>query len=141
MFVTLFCGILHVPTGEIDYSNGGHNLPYHLHGGGVRPLENTGGAALGIAENGVYLSERLLLGPEESLFLYTYGITEAMDATGELFSDERLEQFLRRMQASGPQQLLRQVVDEVNTFSTGVSQADDITGLVLRYAGMARGVR
>jgi sigma-B regulation protein RsbU (phosphoserine phosphatase) len=137
MFVTLFCGILHVGTGEIDYSNGGHNLPFHLHGRGLTPLDNPGGGALGVAENGVYPSARLRLGPEESLFLYTDGLTEAMDAAGELFSDERLEQLLRRTRAPGPRQLLGLVVEEVNAFSAGAPQADDITGLVLRYAGPA----
>jgi sigma-B regulation protein RsbU (phosphoserine phosphatase) len=137
MFVTLFCGILHVGTGEIDYSNGGHNLPFHLHGRGLTPLDNPGGGALGVAENGVYPSARLRLGPEESLFLYTDGLTEAMDVAGELFSDERLEQLLRRTRAPGPRQLLGLVVEEVNAFSAGAPQADDITGLVLRYAGPA----
>ena len=137
MFVTLFCGILHVRTGEIDYSNGGHNLPYHLHGGGLSPLEDLGGGALGIEANSVYPSARLRLGPEESLFLYTDGVTEAMDAAGEQFSDERLEALLRRTPAIGPRQLLRLVVDEVNRFSAGAPQADDITGLMLRYAGPA----
>jgi sigma-B regulation protein RsbU (phosphoserine phosphatase) len=137
MFVTLFCGILHVRTGELDYSNGGHNLPFHLHGGGLTPVENPGGGALGIAEDGAYPSARLRLGPDESLFLYTDGLTEAMDPAGALFSDERLEQLLRRARATGPRQLLGEVVDEVNAFAAGAPQADDITGLVLRYAGTA----
>jgi sigma-B regulation protein RsbU (phosphoserine phosphatase) len=67
MFVTLFCGILRVRTREIDYSNGGHELPFHLHRGGLTPLENPGGGALGLADNGVYPSARLRLGSEESL--------------------------------------------------------------------------
>jgi sigma-B regulation protein RsbU (phosphoserine phosphatase) len=75
MFVTLFCGILHVRTGEIDYSNGGHDLPYHLHGGGLSPLEDLGAGALGIEATDVYPSARLRLGTEESLFLYTDGVT------------------------------------------------------------------
>lgn len=79
---TNICGILHVRTGEIDYSNGGHNLPYHLHGGGLSPLEDLGGGALGVEANDVYPSARLRLGPEESLFLYTDGLTEATDAAG-----------------------------------------------------------
>lgn len=54
MFVTLFCGILDIRTGQIDYSNGGHNLPYHLHRGGVSPLENSGGRALGLVERSPY---------------------------------------------------------------------------------------
>jgi serine phosphatase RsbU (regulator of sigma subunit) len=60
-----------------------------------------------------------------------------MDAAGEQFSDERLEALLRRTPAIGPRQLLRLVVDEVNRFSAGAPQADDITGLVLRYTGPA----
>jgi sigma-B regulation protein RsbU (phosphoserine phosphatase) len=135
MFVTLFCGILDLRTGEIDYSNGGHNPPFHLHGGGLTPIESPAGGALGIAENGVYPSGRLRLGPEESLFLYTDGLTEAMDAAGTLFSDERLEELLRRTRVTGPRQLLGVVVDEVSRFAAGAPQADDITGLVLRYAG------
>ena len=138
MFVTLFCGILNVRTGEIEYSNGGHELPYHLSGSELRPLENTGGGALGIAENAAYRSERLRLGPGESLFLYTDGVTEAMDAAGELFAERRLEQSVRRAGVSGPRQLLGQVVDEVNAFAAGVPQADDVTGLVLRYVGASR---
>jgi sigma-B regulation protein RsbU (phosphoserine phosphatase) len=135
MFVTLFCGILHVRTGEIDYSNGGHNPPFHLHGGGLTPIENPGGGALGVAENGAYPSARLRLGPEESLFLYTDGLTEALDPAGQLFSDERLEELLRRTRVTGPRQLLGLVVDEVSRFAAGAPQADDITGLVLRYEG------
>jgi sigma-B regulation protein RsbU (phosphoserine phosphatase) len=138
MFVTVFCGILNVRTGEIEYSNGGHELPYHLSGGGVRPLDNPGGGALGIADNVAYPSARLRLGAEESLFLYTDGVTEATDPKGAFFSDERLEQLLTRGRAAGPRQLLREVVDEVNSFSAGAPQADDITGLVLRYVGTAR---
>jgi sigma-B regulation protein RsbU (phosphoserine phosphatase) len=140
MFVTLFCGILDVRTGEIDYSNGGHDLPYHLQAGGPRPLENTDGAALGIERDGAYRSGRARLGPGESLFLYTDGLTEAMDATGALFSPERLEQGLRRLQGSGPRQLLRHVMDEVSAFSAGTEQADDITALVLRFAGSTNGM-
>jgi sigma-B regulation protein RsbU (phosphoserine phosphatase) len=138
MFVTLFCGILDVRTGEIEYSNGGHEPPYHLSDRGVRPLENTGGGALGIAESVAYRSERLRLGSGESLFLYTDGVTEAMDATSELFSDRRLEQSLERARVSGPRHLVRLVVDEVNAFAAGVPQADDVTGLVLRYVGTGR---
>jgi phosphoserine phosphatase RsbU/P len=140
MFVTLFCGILNVRTGEIDYSNGGHNLPYHLSRHGVKPLENTGGRALGVLEKGVYRSERLLLGAGESLFLYTDGVTEAMDAKGAFFSDQRLEQFLSRTHFTGPRQVIGQLVDEVKTFSAGAPQSDDITALVLRYAGPAETV-
>jgi sigma-B regulation protein RsbU (phosphoserine phosphatase) len=136
MFVTLFCGVLNVRTGEVDYSNGGHELPYLLSGGGARVLENSGGGALGIEADVSYRSLRVRLGSEESLFLYTDGVTEAMDASGQLFSAERLEQVLGRGRSAGPRELLRHVADAVNAFAAGTPQADDITGLVLRYVGV-----
>jgi sigma-B regulation protein RsbU (phosphoserine phosphatase) len=55
MFVTLFCGILNIRTGQVAYSNGGHNLPYYLRRDGVSPLENFGGRA-----------GRMVLGPGEA---------------------------------------------------------------------------
>jgi sigma-B regulation protein RsbU (phosphoserine phosphatase) len=137
MFVTFFCGILHIRTGEIDYSNGGHNLPYHLRREGVKPLEKSGGTALGILENAQYRSGRFVLDPGEAIFLYTDGVTEAMDIKEELFSDQRLEQVLTRIRLSAPRQLVGKVVDEVKAFSAGSPQSDDITGLALQYVGPA----
>ena len=94
MFVTFFCGILNIRTGQVDYSNGGHNPPYYLHRDGVSPLENFGGISLGLVEQSPYASGRMVLRPGEALLLYTDGVTEAMDLSKTLYSDERLEQFL-----------------------------------------------
>jgi sigma-B regulation protein RsbU (phosphoserine phosphatase) len=125
MFVTLFCGLLNVRTGEVEYANGGHNLPYHLSREGVKPLEKTGGTALGILEHAQYRSGRLVLAPGETLFLYTDGVTEAMNGQGTLFSDQRLAEVLTRSRLSKPRQLVEQVVHEVEAFSAGVLQLDD----------------
>ena len=135
MFVTLFCGILNNRTGQFDYSNGGHNLPYYLSRTGVKPLEKTGGRALGLVEKSVYGSRRLVLGPGETIFLYTDGVTEAMDATGNFFSDQRLERLLAQAQSSPPRQLIEDLVKEVKVFSAQAPQSDDITALALRYLG------
>jgi sigma-B regulation protein RsbU (phosphoserine phosphatase) len=135
MFVTLFCGILNNRTGQFDYSNGGHNLPYYLSRTGVKPLEKTGGRVLGLVEKSVYGSGRLVLGPGETIFLYTDGVTEAMDVTGNFFSDQRLERFLAQAQSSPPRQLIEDLVKEVKVFSAQAPQSDDITALALRYLG------
>ncbi len=58
-----------------------------------------------------------------------------MNATGALFSDQRLEEVLTRIHLSAPRQLIREVVDEVKAFSAGVPQWDDITALALQYVG------
>jgi sigma-B regulation protein RsbU (phosphoserine phosphatase) len=133
-FVTLFYGILHLRTGELDYSSGGHNPPYVLlQNGTVEALEQTGGMALGVLEGARYRANQVTLQTGEGLFLYTDGVTEAMDSAGNLFSDRRLQEFLQRAPKLSPTELVRSVVSEVKRFSGGVEQSDDITALAIQY--------
>src|SRR5438132_54111 len=138
MVVTLFCSILNIRTGQVDYSNGGHNLPYYLHRSGVSPLENPGGRALGLVEQSPYASGRMVLSPGEALLLYTDGVTEAMDPSETLYSDQRLEQFLARNRGSSPRQIIGDLVNDVRHFAAGAPQSDDITGLALLYFGTTK---
>jgi phosphoserine phosphatase RsbU/P len=135
MFVTFFCAILNIRTGQVDYSNGGHNLPYYLHHSGVSPLENTGGRALGLVEQSPYTSGRMVLSPGEALLLYTDGVTEAMDSRERLYSDQRLEKFLASNRDSSPRQIIGDLVSDVRHFAGEAPQSDDITVLALLYFG------
>jgi sigma-B regulation protein RsbU (phosphoserine phosphatase) len=135
MFVTLFCAILNIRTGQVDYSNGGHNLPYYLHQRGVSPLENLGGRALGLVEQSPYASGRMVLAPGEALLLYTDGVTEAMDSRERLYSDQRLAEFLASNRGSSPRQIVGDLVSDVRSFAGAAPQSDDITALALRYFG------
>jgi phosphoserine phosphatase RsbU/P len=135
MFVTLFCGILNIRTGQVDYSNGGHNLPYHLHRDGVNRLENLGGIALGLVEQTLYASGRMVLGPGEALLLYTDGVTEAMDSRERLYSEQRLAEFLASNRGSSPRQIVGDLARDVRSFAGAAPQSDDITALALRYFG------
>ncbi|HEX2928115.1 MAG TPA: SpoIIE family protein phosphatase, partial [Candidatus Binatia bacterium] len=135
MFVTLFCGILNIRTGQVDYGNGGHNRPYHLRGDGVSPLEKLGDRALGLVEQSRYASGRLVLSPGEALLLYTDGITEAMDSSETLYSDQRLERFLASHRDSSPRQMIADLVSDVRRFAGTAPQSDDITALALHYFG------
>jgi phosphoserine phosphatase RsbU/P len=139
MFVTLFCGILNIRTGQVDYGNGGHNLPYYLHQNGVSPLESPGGRVLGLVEQSPYASGRIVLGPGEALLLYTDGVTEAMNPSETLYSDQRLEQFLRTNRASAPHQIIGDLIGDVKQFAGGAPQSDDITVLGLLYIGTTKG--
>jgi sigma-B regulation protein RsbU (phosphoserine phosphatase) len=135
MFVTLFCGILNIRTGQVDYSNGGHNLPYYLHQRGVSSLENLGGRALGLVKQSPYASGRMVLRPGESLLLYTDGVTEAMNPSEEVYSDQRLVQFLGTNRGSAPSQIIGDLIGDVRQFAGGAAQSDDITVLALLYFG------
>jgi sigma-B regulation protein RsbU (phosphoserine phosphatase) len=135
MFVTFFCGILNIRTGEVEYSNGGHNLPYYIHRRGVSPLERLGGMSLGLVEASPYESARMVLRPGEALLLYTDGVTEAMDSSKTLYSEERLEQFLAAAGGSEPRRLIGDLIGDVRQFAGDAAQSDDITVLALQYFG------
>lgn len=134
MFVTLFFGILDTKNGELEYCNAGHNPPFLLCSDGrVEMLQPTGGVALGVVEDCVYRSRKISLHRGDTLFLYTDGVTEAMDRNENLFSEERLIEELRRLNGRSLRETVSGIMSEVKGFSEGVPQADDITMLVLRY--------
>jgi len=134
MFVTIFSGILDTKTGEMYYSNGGHNLPYLINQNeGISALGDSAGIALGIHEEAVYKRQKVTLHAGDWIFLYTDGVTEAMDIHENLFSDERLMSLLEDQKHHGPEESLRKTLNELKNFSSGAPQADDITLLALKY--------
>src|SRR5689334_8325730 len=123
MFVTVFCAVLDIRTGEVEYSNGGHNLPYFVSHDETKPLKNTGGMALGIVEEATFGSEKLRLRDGDRLFLYTDGVTEAMDEAGNQFSEPRLAEFLRQANGSSAAEIIRGTVDQVRLHSGSAPQS------------------
>jgi sigma-B regulation protein RsbU (phosphoserine phosphatase) len=136
MFVTLFLGILNVRTGEVEYSSGGHDPPYVLSASGeIQPLELTDGVMLGVTEDFNYQSKKNLLKKGETIFLYTDGVTEAKNPDDQLFSDARLQQMLTRLQEKGTMDIIQSIRSEIEIFSEGTPQYDDITMLALKFNG------
>lgn len=134
MFVTIFYGILNTRSGELEYCNGGHNHPYLLTGnGGVSMLETTRSNALGAIENAQYNSKKLAMKRGDVLLLYTDGVIEAMDGNTNEFSDQRLEEYLKRVKDFSIIDIVQGVFKEVKSFAGGAPQTDDITLLALRY--------
>jgi sigma-B regulation protein RsbU (phosphoserine phosphatase) len=133
MFVTVFCAVLDTRTGKVEYSNGGHNLPYLISHDEITTLKNTGGMALGFTEDATYRSEKIVLRAGDGLFLYTDGVTEAMDDRGNQFSEPRLEAFLHQVNGSSATEIIHRAVDQVKHHSAGAPQSDDITVLTLKY--------
>ena len=135
MFVTVFYGILNTSTGEVDYVNAGHNPPYVVTETGIRKVEMTGGIILGILEDLQFKSGLIKLNPGEKLFLYTDGVTEAFNAREEAFGEDRLEDFLNSRKLSPISEMVTGAFGEVNNFSSGVPQSDDVTILSIAYFG------
>jgi len=140
MFVTCFHGVLDTRTGEFEYSNAGHNPPYLIRADGtLEPTELTGGLVMGPFARATYKSKKVRLAPGESLCMYTDGVTEAMNAKHEEFSDERLRSLLIRLHGSSAEQCVRAVMEDVNAFADGAAQSDDITMFAIKYAGKCEG--
>lgn len=136
MFSTAFYGILDTATGTIVYANAGHNPPYALRNDGkIDALRGVGAMALGIAEDMRYPSQVARLAPGETLVCFSDGVTEATDAAGALYGEERLEAFLKTGPKSHPTDLLGAIVAEVDSYMALAPMADDVTLLVLRYNG------
>ena len=134
MFVTVFYGILDFKRGEFLYANGGHNPPYIVsNNGDVKEVGLTDGLPLGVAENIVFKSNKIRLNPGETLFTFTDGVTEAMDKEYELYSEERLEGFLKDNSTLSATDMVKKSFESVHKFAEGADQSDDITMLAIKY--------
>ncbi|MDD2318629.1 MAG: SpoIIE family protein phosphatase [Geobacteraceae bacterium] len=137
MFVTVFCGILDRDTGEVVFANAGHNHPLVMkQSGEVAWLKTVNGLALGVMEGAAYRRETLTLGQGDTLFLYTDGVTEAMNPGEELFSDERLQLCLQSLAGHTPREINGTVLENVSTFAADAPQSDDITVMTIAYTGL-----
>lgn len=134
VYVTLLYGTLNLATGEVEFSVGGQPPPYLLpRRGPVRLLNEVRGRMLGLFEEVEYASARVTLEPGDSLFLYTDGVTEATNAGGTLFSAASLTEMLERVRQDSSEDIMPNVIAEVQAFTAGASQADDITACAVRY--------
>lgn len=138
LFVTAFMGLLNIRTGEFTCVNAGHNAPLlRRKGGTYEYLHLDPSFVLAGLENMRYESRRLTLGEGDTLFLYTDGVTEALDPNEELFGEERLHDALNRDEGRelSVDKLLPYLRAELVEYARGAEQADDITMLGLTYCG------
>jgi len=133
-FVTLFYGILR-PDGRLTYCNGGHNPPIVAsRAGRIRRLE-TGGPIVGLFEFATYDEETVTLEPGDCVITFTDGVSEALNAEEEEFGDARILECLRGHADCTPHDLLQRLFGRVREFTAGAPQSDDVTALVVQYAG------
>jgi serine phosphatase RsbU (regulator of sigma subunit)/pSer/pThr/pTyr-binding forkhead associated (FHA) protein len=134
-FVTLFYALLDPPSGELVYSNAGHNPPLVARASGeVIPLQE-GGPVLGIMPALIFEEHRVLIEPGDALLLYSDGVTEAANAEGEEFGEKRLAELLAASRQAGAERIVDAVHDAVEQWLTGHPPADDITVVAARRTG------
>ena len=133
-FVTLFYGILS-PGGELTYCNAGHNPPLLISKNGVRRLA-TGGLIVGLFDEATYEQEVVTLSPGDTLVTFSDGVSEASNAEGAEFGDDRILECVQAFPSGiEPGGLVKQVMGAVRDFTVGEPQGDDITVLVVCYRG------
>ena len=133
LFVTAVYGILDPATGTFVYCNAGHNPPYYLDSHkGYREQALTGtGPPLGIFEDRIWESGSVQLAKGDVLILYTDGIVEAQNPQGTFFDSERLLACAHSNLGRSAQQLQDSIIADVNEFSAGAPQGDDLTLVIL----------
>jgi sigma-B regulation protein RsbU (phosphoserine phosphatase) len=137
MFVTLFVGILNTDSGELLYTNAGHLPPILLRKqqaptfliDDIQPMA-------GVMQNISYQTHKLTLSKRDMLFVYTDGVTEAANKQGELFSEQKLFDFIKKNgNLTSVKDIIQRLLIQLAHFAKYEPQADDITVLALRYRG------
>ena len=136
MFVTVFCSILDLKTGELQYANAGHNPPLlYTDSDGFEFIDVNKGFVLAGMDNTKFVTEKMYLKSNDLIFLYTDGVTEAMNPDQKQFSNNRLLQTLSNLKGEKVQKCIEGVREEVRSFVKEETQSDDITMLALKYNG------
>jgi len=133
MFVTLLFGILNIRTGEVEYANAGHNPFILMQGKKFADYRKMSpGMVLAAFSDVIFVNERLVLNPNDTIFMYTDGVTEAMNSDHHLFGEERLLDSIRNTGSLPVPELIDETIKKVTLFVDGNEQSDDITVLALR---------
>ena len=135
MFVTLFVGVLDLPTGRLRYCNAGHYAPL-LVGVGVGELPCDANIPVGFMPTWKYSLQETQIFTGTTIFLFTDGLTEAMDAEYALFKMERVNDVAKQIlakQQQEPRQFIAQMTEAVHQFVGDAEQSDDLTLMAIQY--------
>ena len=132
MFVTLFIGVLDLPTGRLRYSNAGHNAPLIISDNEEHMLPCDPNVPIGVMENWKFTIQETTIDLYSTIFLYTDGLTEAEDIHQNQFQESRIVAAARKA-STQPQKLIEQMTLSVHQFVGEAEQNDDQTMLAIQY--------
>ena len=134
MFVTVFYGIYNTETGLVEYTNAGHNPPYVVRADGtVDALPMSENIVAGMFDDFTFTQSTLQLDKGDMLVLFTDGVTEAFNTSGEMFDEKGLETTLENKGAGkSSHDICQEILKDVNDFSGKEPQSDDITLMAIR---------
>lgn len=134
-FFTMAYLVLNHRTGQVEYCNAGHPPPLVVCADGAIARLEAGGMVVGMGDLASYQAGTVSLHDGDMLLLYTDGVTEYADATGELFGEERLESIARRMAGRRPDEALERIWASLMRFGQGAEPGDDVSMVCIRRCG------
>ena len=133
MFVTVFYGIYNIRTGEVTYTNAGHNPPCLMRAdGSIETLPMSKDIVAGVIDDYQFTEETLRMEPGDTLLMFTDGVTEAIDTSENEYGDDRLRSLLAQCATLPCQEIVDRIKTDVKAFAGDAEQSDDITLLALK---------
>ncbi len=131
-FITFFWGYINTKTNTLTYVNAGHNPPYLLRGKEIIKLTE-GGMIFGVMKTFIpYIFDEVELKKDDVLILYTDGVSEALNLEFEEYSEQRLEKKAKELMDKSADEILNGIKEDVQIFTQGNLQSDDITMIVMK---------
>jgi sigma-B regulation protein RsbU (phosphoserine phosphatase) len=131
-FITFFWGYIDTKTNTLTYVNAGHNPPYIIRNGKIIKLEK-GGIIFGVMKTFTpYIFEEVKLKKDDVIILYTDGVSEAMNLNNEEYSEEKLQVIAESLVDKTAEEILNGIKEDVQIFTQGNVQSDDITMIVIK---------
>jgi sigma-B regulation protein RsbU (phosphoserine phosphatase) len=136
MFCSVLLARLRLSSGQVDYANAGHLPPYLLRASGaVEAIGSRPALPVGAMQDTVYASSELALAPGDGVFVYSDGVTEATNAAGEQYGEQRLDADLRELGGADGRTLLDTIRERVRLHCADAPLTDDLTALMFRWRG------
>ena len=133
MFVTMFVGVLDLPTGRLRYCDAGHDAPFIMVNGKWSMVNVTPHLPIGVFDDTKYTVQEISIQPDSTIFLYTDGLTEAMNAEHKQFGLERIQAVLDTCADHDTKEILEKITQSVDAFVKDAEQSDDLTMLAIKY--------
>jgi sigma-B regulation protein RsbU (phosphoserine phosphatase) len=131
-FITFFWGYIDTKTNNLTYVNAGHNPPYIIRNGKIMKLDK-GGMIFGVMKTSFpYIFEEVELKKDDVIILYTDGVSEAMNLNNEEYSEEKLQEIAKSLVNKTAEEILTGIKEDVQIFTQGNVQSDDITMIVIK---------
>jgi sigma-B regulation protein RsbU (phosphoserine phosphatase) len=138
-YATMFFGILG-ESGHLEFINAGHPSPILIRQGTAEEAFTEGSFPVGLVPEAQFTTSTLQLEPNDTMVLFSDGVTEAMDPEENLYGVARLRTCLQGRTDEPLDEIQKSVLESVENFARGARQADDLTMLLVRFRGVAASV-